>query len=174
MSKGALWATRTQPAANSRNCGSTVSIVGAVATMASLMPVEHRDEGGDGLAGVDERLELAQNLAAAHLDGADLGDPGARAVGGAGGLQVDHAERDVAQRAAHSSNDCCSAHRDPGSVPAPAGTGVTVGTVGGDSVVVMSRRVGTATDRKPQARGNYPGPSRPPRCPGPPAPCGRA
>ena len=39
---------------------------------------EHRDEGRDGLGRVDEGLELAEHLAAAHLDRADLGDAALR------------------------------------------------------------------------------------------------
>ncbi|SSC21769.1 Hypothetical protein KLENKIAIHU_344, partial [Klenkia terrae] len=38
-SKGALCATRTAPRANSRKCGSTDSMRGAVATIVEVMPV---------------------------------------------------------------------------------------------------------------------------------------
>ena len=46
---------------------------------------------------IDQGGELAQHLAAAHLHGADLRDRVAALGGPAGGLQVDHHERDVAQ-----------------------------------------------------------------------------
>src|SRR5439155_4069362 len=60
-------------------------------------PGQQRDERRDGCARVDQRLELAQHLAAADPDGTDLGDPRpARRT--AGGLQVDHDELDVGQR----------------------------------------------------------------------------
>ena len=60
-------------------------------------PGEHGDLGRDLHARVHERLEGAQALAAAQLDRAHLGD---RAGGGrpARRLQVDDAERDVAER----------------------------------------------------------------------------
>ena len=55
------------------------------------------DQRRDGDLGVDQGVEGAENLAAADLDGADLGDP---VVGGrpAGGLEVEHDELDVEQR----------------------------------------------------------------------------
>ena len=60
---------------------------------------EDRDLPGDPVAGVHERAEGAEALAAAQLHGADLGD--AAVVGGAArGLDVDHAERDLVQRGA--------------------------------------------------------------------------
>ena len=46
MSKPALWATSTAPRANSRNAGSTVSIFGALHTMAEVMPVSATICGG--------------------------------------------------------------------------------------------------------------------------------
>jgi hypothetical protein len=58
-----------------------------------------RDPRVDGLAGVDEGAELADDLAALDLDGADLGDP-ARVGGQAGGLEVDDAEGHFGQRGA--------------------------------------------------------------------------
>ena len=62
------------------------------------MPVRALISGGIGL-GVDQGVEGAEDLAAADLDGADLGDP---VVGGrsAGGLQVQDDELDVEQRRA--------------------------------------------------------------------------
>ena len=45
MSKGALWATSTVPAANSRKLGSTERIVGASSTMAWVMPVSRETNG---------------------------------------------------------------------------------------------------------------------------------
>ncbi len=58
---------------------------------------QHRDERRDGLVGVDERLELTEDLATADLDGADLGDHRPAGRRAAGGLEVDDAERHVAQ-----------------------------------------------------------------------------
>ena len=61
-----------------------------------------RDAGeGDDLrrdagARVDERGQLADPFAAAHLDGPDLGD-GVALGGAAGGLEIQHDERDVPQ-----------------------------------------------------------------------------
>ena len=55
-------------------------------------PGEHADPGRDRATGVDECLERRQALAAADLDGADLGDHVVVAVA-AGGLEVEHAER---------------------------------------------------------------------------------
>ena len=60
---------------------------------------EHRDLRRDGPARVDERLERAEELAAAHLDRADLGDRVVGAVA-AGRLEVEDAERDVGERRA--------------------------------------------------------------------------
>ena len=79
--------------------GSTVSMRGAGITIASVMPVSTVISGGIGRAGVDERLERAEALAAADLDRADLGDA-ARLRRAAGGLEVDDAERDVEERGA--------------------------------------------------------------------------
>ena len=61
---------------------------------------EHGDEGRDLGARVDQRLELAEHLAAADLHRADLGDHRPALGRAAGGLEVDDTERDVAQRAA--------------------------------------------------------------------------
>ena len=46
MSNPALWATSTAPRANSRNAGSTASIVGASHTIAVVMPVSATICGG--------------------------------------------------------------------------------------------------------------------------------
>ena len=46
MSKPALWATSTAPRANSRNVGSTESMVGALHTIAVVMPVSATICGG--------------------------------------------------------------------------------------------------------------------------------
>ena len=46
MSNGALWATSTASPTNSRNAGSTPSIGGAAATIASVMPVRTATYGG--------------------------------------------------------------------------------------------------------------------------------
>ena len=59
---------------------------------------EHRDLGRHEAARVDERVERAEASTAADLDGADLGD--AVVLRRAGGLEVDHAERDVGERGA--------------------------------------------------------------------------
>ena len=65
----------------------------------AVMPVSTVICGRDGRARVHQGLEGAEALAAAQLHRADLGDA---AVGrrAAGGLEVDHAERDLAQRRA--------------------------------------------------------------------------
>ena len=94
MSKPALCATRTLPAANSRKAGSALSMRGASRTIESVMPVRTEMKAGMGSAGVDEGLELAEQLAAAHLDGADLGDA-ALGRGAPGRLEVHDDERDV-------------------------------------------------------------------------------
>jgi hypothetical protein len=61
-------------------------------------PGQDGDERRDPLTRVDQRRELAEQLAALHLDRADLGDAGA--VGRAAGrFQVDHDERGREQRA---------------------------------------------------------------------------
>ncbi len=57
---------------------------------------ENRDQRWDRPARVDQRLERAETLAAADLDRADLGDDVGIPIA-AGGFEVDHAERDVAQ-----------------------------------------------------------------------------
>ncbi len=62
-------------------------------------PGEQRDLGRDGSAGVDERLERPEELAAAYLDGTDLGDLVVGSMA-ARGFEVEHAERDIAQRGA--------------------------------------------------------------------------
>ena len=52
MSNGALWATRTEPRANSRNDGSTSSIRGAVATIDVVIPVSVWMNAGTGVPGL--------------------------------------------------------------------------------------------------------------------------
>jgi len=59
-------------------------------------PGQSGDEGGDRRARVDQRLELAQDRTAAHLDRADLGDRGT-VRRPAGGLEVDDDERHLGQ-----------------------------------------------------------------------------
>jgi hypothetical protein len=61
---------------------------------------QHRDEGGDQLIGVDERLELAQHLTAADLDGPDLGDLRALRCRAPRRLEVDDTEGDIGQMTA--------------------------------------------------------------------------
>jgi hypothetical protein len=62
-------------------------------------PGQDRDERRDRRAGVDQRGELPEALAAAHLDRADLGDAGVLGRPTVR-LQVQHHERDLAQRRA--------------------------------------------------------------------------
>ena len=90
MSKPALWATSTAPRENSRNAGNTESIVGASHTIAEVMPVSATICGGMLAARIDERGQLAEHRAAAHLDRPDLGDRVVALAGGAaaGGLEV--------------------------------------------------------------------------------------
>ena len=67
---------------------------GAGSTIASVIPVSTVMNGRDRHAGVHERLELAEALAAAVLHRADLGDRAGRG-GAAGRLEVDDDEGDV-------------------------------------------------------------------------------
>ena len=100
MSNPALWATSTAPRANSRNAGSTGVDLRRVAHHGRGDAGEFDDLRRDASAGVDERGQLAEHLAAAHLDRADLGDGvdvvavAARAA--ARRLEVDDDERGVA------------------------------------------------------------------------------
>ena len=57
---------------------------------------QHRDLRRNRPSGIDEGLERAETLAAAHFDRTDLGDHVLVAIP-AGGLEVDDAERDVVQ-----------------------------------------------------------------------------
>ena len=98
-SYGALCATSTEPAAKSRNAGTATDSGGASTQHRVGDAGEHRDERGHGDAGLHEGLELAEDLAAAHLDRADLGDAGVDR-GAAGGLEVDHDEGDLGERRA--------------------------------------------------------------------------
>ena len=99
-SNGALWATSTQPRANSRKAGSADSMRGALATIRVGDAGEDRDEGRDRLGRLDQGLELAEYLALADLDGADLGDRAAALRRSTRRLEVDDDERDVAERPA--------------------------------------------------------------------------
>ena len=56
MSKRALCATSTHPAANSRNAGSTDSIGGASATIELLMPVSTAMNAGISVRRTDEAI----------------------------------------------------------------------------------------------------------------------
>jgi len=60
---------------------------------------EHLDEGRDGLARLDQRLELPEHLAAAHPDRTELGDRGRRRTSPRR-LEVHDDERDIGQRRA--------------------------------------------------------------------------
>ena len=60
---------------------------------------EERDLGWYGSARVDQGLERSEEVAAPNLDGADLGDLVVGPVA-AGRLEIEHAERDIAQRGA--------------------------------------------------------------------------
>ena len=62
-------------------------------------PGEHGDLRRDRPAGVDQGVEGAEALSTAELDHADLGDHVVGAIA-AGGLEVEHAERGLAQRCA--------------------------------------------------------------------------
>ena len=87
---------------------------------------EDGDERRDRLGRVDQRLELAEHLAAADLDRADLGDV-APAGAAAGGLEVDHDEGDRRQRGAelvecsldavHGRNRRCRRRQDGAGAP---------------------------------------------------------
>ena len=77
------------------------------------MPVSTAISGGMRAAGIDQRRELAEHLAAAHLDRADLGDR--LGVGAAaGGLQVDHDEGDLPQRLVQLVESRLDVHRGGG------------------------------------------------------------
>ena len=67
--------------------------------IAVVIPVSATIVRRDAGARVDQRGQLADPLAAAHLDRADLGDRVRRGAA-AGGLQVEHDEGDLAQRGA--------------------------------------------------------------------------
>ena len=81
---------------------------------------------GIGSAGVDQRLELAEHLAAADLDRADLGDVGTGRAA-AGGLEVDDDEGDRRQcgaelvecalDAVHGRNRRCRRRQDGAGAP---------------------------------------------------------
>ena len=70
-------------------------------------PGQHRDQRRDRGPGIDQGLELAEHLAAADLDRAELGDH--VGLGAAGGLQVDHAERHLRQVGAQILERCLCA-----------------------------------------------------------------
>ena len=88
---GALCATSTPPARNSSTDGSTCGQPRRPGDQRRGDPGEGDDLRRDAGAGVDERRELADPLAAAHLDRPDLGDRVALG-GAAGGLEVEHDE----------------------------------------------------------------------------------
>ena len=96
-SNGALCATSTLPAANSRKAGQHHRDRRRAADHRVGDAGEHAHERRDPDARVDQRLELAEHLAAAHLDRADLGDPVVPRAA-AGRLEVDDGERRLAQR----------------------------------------------------------------------------
>jgi hypothetical protein len=70
---------------------------GESATIESVMPVSTAMNGGIATCGLTSVWNSPEHLPAAHLDRADLGDHGAAGRGAAGGLEVDDAERDLAQ-----------------------------------------------------------------------------
>ena len=84
---------------NSRKVGSTASGGGASATIDSVMPVSRVIWRGIEWPGFTKVRKRAEPLAAAELDRADLGDA-AVGRGAAGGLEVQHAERDLVERGA--------------------------------------------------------------------------
>ena len=100
--------------AKARNAGSTCRSGGASATMALVMPVSTAISGGMCALRVDQGLELAEHLAAAHLDRAELGDR--VRLRAAGGLQVDDAERHLGQVGAEVVEGVLEASRRPASV----------------------------------------------------------
>jgi hypothetical protein len=73
---------------------------GRVGDHAVADPGEDRDERRDLGVRVDQRLELAEDLAAANLHRPDLGDHRATSGRAAGRLEVDDAEGEVAQGSA--------------------------------------------------------------------------
>ena len=73
-SNGALCATSTRAAGELKEAGQHLGDARRVDDHGVGDAGEHGDEGRDGLVGIDERLELAEHLAAAHLDRAELGD----------------------------------------------------------------------------------------------------
>ena len=104
MSNPALWATRTAPRENSRNAGSTDSMVGALRTMAVVIPVSVTIWGGMARPG-STRVASSPSTSPPRTLTAPISviaswslRPGA-ALGGpaAGGFEVDDDERGVAQ-----------------------------------------------------------------------------
>ena len=115
-SNGALCATSTAPRRNSSTDGQHRPAAAAPGHHRGGDAGERDDVGRQPGARVDQRGQLADPLAAAHLDRADLGDR-VGAGGAAGGLQVEHDEGDLAQRGAElvegelgSASDGCSGH----------------------------------------------------------------
>ena len=99
MSNGALWATSTQPRANSRKAGSAASMPGASATIESVMPVRTAMKAGMSVSGLTSVWNSPSTSPPRTLTApiSVISAVGRRA---AGRLEVDDAEGDVAQRAA--------------------------------------------------------------------------
>ena len=86
--------------------------------------------GGIGSDGFTRVWNSPISSPAAHLDRADLGDPGL-ARRAAGGLQVDDAERDVAQRRTRGRRNSAARHESASAGPEPGA---------GPAGLVMPRR----------------------------------
>ena len=98
-SNGALWATRTQPVGELEELGEHLVDRRCRRDHRVGDAGQHGDERRDQLVRVDQGLELSEDLAAADLHGADLGDHRAILGRAAGRLEVDDAERDVGEPA---------------------------------------------------------------------------
>ena len=111
MSNRALWATSTAPRANSKNIGSTASMVGASHTIAVVMPVSCTICGGmlrcgsTRVANSPSTTPPRTLTAPISVMASGVFSLGAPSMRPPGGLQVDHDEGGFAQR------HCVSARR---------------------------------------------------------------
>ena len=100
MSNRALWATSTASRDELQERRQyRLDARRAARPSPSVMPVSTWMNAGIGSPGLDQGLELAEHLAAAHLHRTELGDR-ARGRAAAGGLEVDDDEGQVGQRGA--------------------------------------------------------------------------
>ena len=129
-SKRTLWPTSTVPAANSTNAGSTASTRGAGTTMAWVMPVSRVISGGMARPGFTSVWKVPSTSPPRTLT-APISVM--RVVLGRrpGGLEVDHAERDVRAAACRDRRSCAARRRTLGrtdvrrkDVPAARSTGL--------------------------------------------------